>query len=262
MALDEIRPERIPLPERIDRRMRFGPFPSVRDALRCVAYAAVGALVIPWAGAWMWLPIVAVAFLVTVWHPEGMAVDERITAYVRWMLRTHREVDAVSGPSARAELGDTVRLASGVRVAVLKCAGSPVAFLPPEELLRRFRGYRDLLRRSEGGIVLASVGTPIDARPWLPSSTEGDPPDAAARAAYSEMVQLLCSRRRRRRVYVLLWEHACRTDGASRLGDRAQPMRQGLATLGAEPARLRDRSLTAALRHFGWGERRPGGERP
>ncbi|NNN17408.1 MAG: hypothetical protein HKL79_03500 [Thermoplasmata archaeon] len=262
MALAEIRPERIPLPERIDRRMRFGPFPSVRDAFRCVAYAALGALVIPWAGTWTWLPIVGGAFLVTVWHPEGTALDERIAAYVRWRMRTHRTVDAMNGASIRAELGDTVRLASDVRVAVLRCAGSPVAFLPPEELLRRFRGYRDLLRGSEGGIVLASVGTPIDARPWLPPSSEGDRPDGAARAAYSEMVQLLCSRRRRRRVYVLLWEHAVRADGAPQLRDRVEAMRRGLATLGAEPARLRDRSLAAALRHFGWGEARPRSERP
>ncbi|MFZ0700157.1 MAG: hypothetical protein WAN74_08250 [Thermoplasmata archaeon] len=258
MALGEVRPERIPLPERIDRRMRFGPFPTVRDALRCVAYAAVGALVIPWAGAWAWLPVVGVAFLVTVWHPEGTAVDERIAAYVRWALRTHRKADPVSGRSARAEPGETIRFASGVRVAVLKCAGSPVAFLPPEELLRRFRGYRDLLRASDGGIVLASVGTPIDSRPWLPSNTEAARSDSAARAAYSEMVQLLCSRRCRRRVYVLLWEHAIPAGGASRLSDRVQAMRQGLAILGAEPIRLRDRPLAAALRHFGWSEIHPG----
>jgi len=258
MASVEVRPDRIPLPERIDRRMRFGPFPTVRDALRFVAYAAVGALVIPWAGTWAWLPVVGAAFLLTVWHPEGTAVDERIAAYVRWALRAHREIGPVSGASKRSESGDTVLLASGVRVAVLKCAGSPVAFLPPDELLHRFRQYRDLLRGSEGGVVLASVGTPIDAAPWVPSRAEGDRPDTAARSAYAEMVRLLCSRRRRRRVYVLLWEHPVRTGGIPRLGDRVQAMRQGLATLGAEPTRLRDRSLAAALRHFGWSERTPG----
>lgn len=262
MASGEIRPDRIPLPERIDRRMRFGPFPTVRDALRFVAYAAVGALVIPWIGPWAWLPVVGGAFLLTVWHPEGTAVDQRFAAYVRWAVRTHREVDEVRRTSARVEPGDTVRLASGVRVAVLKCAGSPVAFLPPDELLRRFRAYRDLLRGSEGGIVLASVGTPIDARPWLPTRGEAGRPDAPARAAYAEMVQLLCAGRRRRRVYVLLWEPAARLGGASRLGDRVRAIRQGLATLGAEPVRLRDRALTAALRHFGWIEVRTQRVRP
>lgn len=256
MPPEETRPERVPLPERIDRRMRFGPFPTVRDALRCVAYAAVGALVIPWAGTWAWLPVVGVSFLVTAWHPDGTAVDERIAANVRWALRTHREVRVVSGPSARAGVGDTVRLVSGIRVAVLRCAGSPVAFLPPEELLRRFREYRDLLRGSEGGIVLAAVGTPIDARPWLPSSLEGDRPDTAARGAYSEMVQLLCTRRRRRRVYVLVWESTVRSMGVSQLSDRIQALRRGLSSLGAEPTLLRDRALTAALRHFGWAEAR------
>jgi|GEM_PF-732303 hypothetical protein len=254
MPSAEIRPDRIPLPERIDRRMRFGPFPSVRDALRFVAYAAVGALVIPWAGAWAWLPVLGVAFLLTVWHPDGTALDERIAAYVRWSWRAHREVGTVTAPGSRANLGDTIRLASGVRVAILKCGGSPVAFLPPEELLRRFREYRDLLRASDGGVVLASVGTPIDARPWLPSEAGPDRPDGPARSAYAEMVRLLCTRRRHRRVYVLLWELAVRSGGTSRLNDRAHALRQRLSGLGSDPVRLRDRPLTAALRHFGWGD--------
>ncbi len=262
MPPGEIRPDRIPLPERIDRRMRFGPFPSVRDALRFVAYAAVGALVIPWAGAWAWLPVLGVAALLTIWHPDGTAVDERIGAYVRWELRTHREVATVSASGSRANLGDTVRLGSGMHVAVLKCGGSPVAFLPPEELLRRFRDYRDLLRTSSGGIALASVGTPIDARPWLPPEAGSDRPDRPARSAYSEMVQLLCARRRHRRVYVLLWEPPVRPGDASRLNDRVRALRQRLSALGSEPVRLRDRALTAALRRFGWGEAERGGGGP
>lgn len=262
METAETRPDRIPLPERIDRRMRFGPFPTVRDALRFVAYAAVGALVVPWAGAWAWLPVVGGAFVLTVWHPEGIAVDERIAAYARYALRRHREVGAVKEAPIRAEAGDTVRLCSGMRVAVLRCAGSPVAFLPPEELHRRFREYRDLLRASEGGIVLASVGSPIDARPWLPLQHGHGLPDAAARSAYSEMIRLLCDRRRRRRVYVLVWEPTIRAGAASRLSDRVRALRQGLASLGADPARLRDRSLTAALRHFGWSEAPAGSSTP
>lgn len=255
----EIRPERIALPERIDRRMRFGPFPAVRDALRFVAYAAVGALVIPWVGPWAWLPVVGAAFLLTVWHPEGTAIDERIGAYFRYAVRTHREVRALKGRPSRADAGDTLCLPSGMRVAVLKCAGAPVAFLPPEELLRRFRAYRDLLRASDGGFVFAAVGTPIDARPWLPSPVDPERPDAAARSAYTEMVGILCNRRRRRRVYVLVWEPALRAGTGTHLNDRIRALKQGFSNLGSDPVRLRDRALTAALRHFGWGEAAGGG---
>lgn len=256
MPSSEVRPDRIPLPERIDRTMRFGPFPSVRNALRFVAYSVVGAVLVPWIGLWAWLPVVGVAFLLTVWQVDGVALDERIAGYVRWSVRSHRE-DPMSRRAAPAHTGDSIRLASGMRVAILRCAGAPVAFLPPEELVRRFREYRDLLRTCDGGIVFASVGTPIDARPWMPPAPTGtESGDAAARSAYGEMVRLLCARRRRRRVYVLLWDASARSRGSSRLEDRVQALRQRLAALGAEPERLRDGSLATALRHFGWTEGR------
>lgn len=255
MAVDP-RVDRIPLPERIDRRMRFGPFPSVRDALRFVAYSAAGALVIPWVGAWAWLPLVGAAFLLTVWHPDGSALDERIATYLRWASRAHREEGAMSDAPSVDRRGDTVRLASGVRVAIVRCGGSPAAFLPAEELVRRFHAYRDLLRAAGGGIALASTGTPIDARPWIPAAVGAGRGDRAARDAYAQMVELLCSRRHRRRVYALLWQMGSDPATPARLDERANALHQRLEALGAAPERLRDRSLREAVRHFGWTGRR------
>ena len=44
----------VALPVAIGRRMRLGPFPSARDALRFLAYATAGAVVIPFFGAIAW----------------------------------------------------------------------------------------------------------------------------------------------------------------------------------------------------------------
>ncbi|HLM71014.1 MAG TPA: hypothetical protein VK423_06510, partial [Thermoplasmata archaeon] len=88
MADPEAGPPLIRLPERLDRRMRLGPFPSSRDALKFVTYAAAGALLSPFTSPWVWLPVLLAGFAVSVWRPDGRAVDERILAYSVWKFRS------------------------------------------------------------------------------------------------------------------------------------------------------------------------------
>ena len=247
-------PSTLPLFTSAERRLRFGPFPSVGDALRFVSYAATGALVIPWLGTWAWLPIVGAGFLLVVWQPGGIALDVALWARFTWWERALTPWENGVSTEARRGRQGTVRIGDGYQVAVTKCTGRPIAFLPPEELQQKFRLYREMLRSLKAGIVLIGVGLPVDARPWIPSPGDAEGADREARAGYAEMVNVLCRHRRQRRVYLLQWTAEGEEGADTRLEERVDSLTEHLARLGVAPVRLHGPALGAALVRFGWGE--------
>jgi hypothetical protein len=153
-------PPLIAFPERIDRPMRLGPFASSRDALKFVTYAAAGALLVPFASPWVWLPVVAGGFMVSVWHPDGQAVDERAFTFLAWKLRSVGPRGAGAGltdaPLVRRAL---LQLPSRRYAAVVRTGGTPIAYLPPDELARRFELYRVHLARDHDADPLSGCST-------------------------------------------------------------------------------------------------------
>lgn len=247
-------PPRVGLRTAAERRLRFGPFPSVGDAMRFVAYAAVGALVIPWFGALAWLPILGVGFVLAVWQPGGVALDRRLYLRVTWWERALQPSEVPVTSRGRSVHGGVARVPPGYLVTVLKCGGRPIAFLPPQELYQKFRQYRELLRSLDGGIVLVGVGLPIDGRPWDPQEPPLAAADTPARAGYSEMVRVLCRHRQSRRVYALQWAAEAAAGAATHLEERTGALAEHLEGLGVSPVRLEGASLGAALTRFGWDE--------
>jgi len=243
----------IGLPERLGRRMRLGPFPSSRDALKFVVYAATGALLSAFTSPWLWLPFVLAGFAISVWRPDGRAVDERALIVVAWKFRSwglgYSMKDARSAPLVRQGL---LELAAHRHVAVVRTGGSPMAYLPPDELARRFELYRELLRSIDGSFSLLSTVAPIRSqsiRP-VPSAEAGHEP--TARSGYSELVLLLCRRRLLRRVFFVLGTDGGDLDSVARLEGRVANLIERLGSLGLRPIRLRDRGLAEAARRFGW----------
>lgn len=243
-----------------ERRVRFGPFPSVGDGMRFAAYAAIGALVIPWLGVVAWLPILGVAFLLAVWQPGGMALDARLLSRLTWWERALRPWEEGMSVRARSVRGAVARVDPGFCVTVLKCGGRPTAFLPPEELAQRFRRYRELLRSLDSGIAMVGVGLPIDARSWVPAEGPSEGEDQRARTGYREMVEVLCRQRQTRRVYVLQWAPEGEAGGGAKLEERTAALAGHLEALGVSPLRLEGAPLGAALTRFGWNEVAVGGE--
>ncbi|MGP8076410.1 MAG: hypothetical protein ACLP8Y_06750 [Thermoplasmata archaeon] len=243
----------IVLPERLGRRMRLGPFPSSRDALKFVIYAAAGALLASFTNPWLWLPFVLVGFAVSVWRPEGRALDERLLVFAVWRLRSWGLGRVVKSANSRPLVRQgLLQLASHRYVAVVRTGGSPMAYLPPDELARRFELYRELIRSTDGGFSLLSTVVPIRSQPVRPSTTPGEGPEASARAGYSELVFLLCRRRLLRRVYFVLGAVGASMDSVSLLEGRVASLVERLSSLGLRPTRLRDRGLAEAARRFGW----------
>jgi hypothetical protein len=246
-------PPVIGLPERIDRRMRMGPFASSRDALKFVLYAATAALLAPFTTPWIWLPLVAGGFAVSVWRPEGQAVDERAITFVQWKIRCWNprgSADRMTGtPLVRQGL---IQLNPHHYAAVVRTGGTPVAYLPPDELGRRFELYRELLRSMDTGFVWLAATVPIRAQAVRPNSLPGSPGELRAASGYSELVTLLCRRRLLRRIYIVIGTHDPSPDAIGRLEGRIAHLLEGLGALGLRPIRLRDRSLAEAARRFGW----------
>jgi len=242
----------VALPERVDRRVRLGPFPSARDALKFVCYAAAGAVLAPFASPFAWIPVLVAGFAVCVWRPDGEAVDER---GARWLLFWgHRVVGRAltpRRPSAPVR-GPVAQLAGGRRATVVRTGGTPLAYRPPAELASLFERFRDLLRASEGPIVLRSTTVPLRDGPVLPKDSPCLAVEAAARAGYRELVSVLCRRRRSRRVEISLSSAEAGPEGERRLQERATGLTELLAALGLRPTILVDRSLSDALRGYGW----------
>jgi len=246
-------PPVVTLPERFDRRLRLGPFPSARDALKFVTCAAVGAVLAPFTSPYVWLAAVAGGFVVSVFRPGGQGLDERAVSFLLWRFRNReraRSVSAASGaPVARQAL---VGVGPGRYVAIIQTEGTPVAYLPPVELARRFELFRELLRSVHGGMAFSVGLVPMRAGSVLPPSLGDYRTDLAASEGYAELVRLLCRRRSVRRVHLVLSTEKAGPDGISDLEVRVSTLTDRLAGLGLRPVRLRDRSLAEAARRWGW----------
>lgn len=253
MATTSDDPPVVVLPERVDRRLRLGPFPSAQDALKFLCYAAAGAAVAELASVPVGLALVGAGFLAAVWRPDGRSWDERVLAFLRWKWRAGAGGVLLSGPSAGpSALSGVLKLAPSDYVAVLRTGGVPIAYLPPADLARRFELFRDLLRATEGRIAfLATLGS-IRTAPLLPGPPGHPGRDAEARAGYSELVELLCRRRFRRKVYLAVGIGSAHTEALSRFETEIASLGDRLTTLGLRPVRLKDRGLIEAARQIGW----------
>ncbi len=249
---EDDRPIWVAVPERLDRRLRLGPFPSGRDAVKFVAAAAVAAVVslvvAPWAG----LPIVAVGALVALWRPDGEALDDRLAAVARWALRRVGGPGTMSGPGDGGPSGApaTVRLGDGRIAAIVQLGGVPLAFLPPDELARQFELYRQLLRAVDGDLLLVATAAPIHAGAVVPRDGAVAPGEEAARAGYRELVELLARRRSVRRVYLALAQGSATPEGRRRLEGAVDRLGERLADLGLRAERLRGTALRRTARRL------------
>jgi hypothetical protein len=246
-------PPVVPLPERLDRRLRLGPFASARVALRFVTYAAVGAVVAPFTTSYVWLAIAAGGFAVCVVRSDGQSLDERGFSFLLWKLRTWSGGGRVRPDgAARAPRQGLFPIRPGQYVAILRTGGTPVTYLPPAELARRFELFRDLIRSLGGGIAFLVTSTPMRAGPVTPRPLQNGGPDEASCTGYMELVSLLCRRRQIRRVYLALGAARTGPDSVSDLETRASALADRLASLGLRSVRLRDRGLADAARRWGW----------
>ncbi len=255
MARSEDDVLQIPLPERVDRRLRLGPFPSARDALKFLCYATTGALLAPLVSVPLGVAVGAAGFAAAVWRPDGQAWDERVFVALRWKWRSGRRAVSVTARPGRPLLRQgLLELDAGHYVAVVRSAGSPIAYLPPAELSRRFAQFQDLLRAIDEHFVFLSTGVAIHAAPLVPGQAPTAGPESAARAGYAELVRLLLKRRLGRRVYVALGTVEAKPEAIARLEGRVASLLERLSDLGLKPVRLRDRALHEAARRFGWVE--------
>jgi len=244
----------VPVPERLDRRLRLGPFPSGRDAAKFVAAAAVGAVVSlavqPWAG----LPIVALGAVVALWRPDGEGWDDRAVAVVRWMWRRSTRRSSMTPGTTRPGVGSrrTVLLPDGRAAAIVRTAGVPLTFLPPADVARQFDLTRELLRSAEGSLILVATSAPIHARAISPGELPVPDEERPARDGYRELVELLARRRSVRRVYVGVVQTTPGTEGRLRLEGAVGLLRERLAELGLRSERLVDRTLDDVARRLGW----------
>lgn len=246
-------PPVVPLPERFDRRLRLGPFASARDALKFVTYAAVGAVLVPFTSPYLWLVVVAGGFAVAAFRPDGRGLDERAVSFVLWKFRVwsgnRMMKSAAANPVSRRGL---LAIGPGLYVAIIRTGGSPLAYLPPIDLARRFELFRDLLRSVRGGIAFSIASVPMRAGPVVPPPLRALRQDRPASAGYSELVELLCRRRSVRTVYLALATESPGPDGVSDLEVRVSTLTERLGGLGLRPVRLRDRRLDDAARRWGW----------
>jgi len=250
--MDDAVPPVVGLPERLDRRMRLGPFPSGRDALKFVTYAAAGALVIPLAGAVAWVPVLLLAFALSVWRPEGEAIDERLAAVVRWKVRDLWGGALVTIP-VRPQGGErsTIRLSSARRAAVVRLGSLPLAYLPPTELARRFELFRTVLSTVGESVLLRATPAPIHARSFLPAEPVPSGAEATARGGYRELVDLIARRRLVRQVHLAIAYSESGEGGIARLETELAALLERLSALGVRPARLKGRALEDAARRVG-----------
>ncbi len=103
----------VPLPGPVERRLRLGPFASTRDALKFVTYAAVGALLAPFVSPYAWLPVLGLGFGVSVWRPDGEAVDERIGRWIGWSWRHLGGTPMTRATARSVSTGNFARLGPG-----------------------------------------------------------------------------------------------------------------------------------------------------
>ncbi len=240
------------LPERVDRRMRLGPFPSVRDALKFLCWAAAGAVLATWLPLGFWLPFPIVGFAVAVGRVDGESADERMVRWVRFRWIRLRPGVGVSPRAVPRVQGPIARRSDGRYLAAVRTDGVPLAYRPPDDLAGLFDRFRDVLRGVSGALVLRAYSVPVDAAPMLPRTADGAPSLAPARAGYTELVRVLCLRRRARRVDLFLLSENATAEGGRRVRERARALADGLATLAVGPTVLEGRALGAAVSAAGW----------
>lgn len=246
-------PPVVPLPAPVDRRLHLGPFPNARSALRFVAYAAAGAVAALVLGPVAWLPFLGGGFVLTAYRTDGRSLDEHLGSFVRWRLRSTRRGTGRRPRNPIPRTGTVARIGPARRLAVLTTGGVPVQFLPPEVARELFDQYREWLRSLESGVVLRMSAEPLADRPFRPASTApANGPDGAARAGYQEMVRLLCRRRRRRVVEVMLWSTDPLAGARDRLERRLSAVADGLRSMGLEPDRRAGPALAHAVDRIGW----------
>jgi hypothetical protein len=250
--MSELPPPVVVLPERLDRSMRLGPFPSARAALKFVTYGAIGALLVPFAGALVWLPFLLGGFLVSVYRPEEKSPDERVLDLLRYRWRRSGAFALPPGRTGRAR-GSLIRLPSGCYVAIVETRGNPVLHLPPEEMEQLFRLYRDFLRGLDVGCAFVATLAPLSAIAFEPNRAAAlDPLQSDARRGYDELVRLLCRRRFVRRIFFAFGSPDRSAASVTQLEGRVAMAIGQLALLGVGPRRLRGAELKEAAYRFDW----------
>ena len=246
-------PPVVSLPERVDRKLRLGPFASARDALKFLTYVAVGAIAVPFTSPYLWLGVVAGAFALCVVRSDGQALDERAASFLLWKFRAGRRGTRVTrGPAGDVSRHRLLGMGPERYLAIVRVGGTPVTYLPPVELARRFELFRELLRSIGGRVAFLVTSDPMRAGPVRAAPVGPDRGDAAASVGYAELVVLLCRRRRVRRVYIALHTESAGADAISDLEVRTTTLAERLRGLGLRPTRLEDRGLADAARRWGW----------
>jgi hypothetical protein len=245
-------PPVVVLPERMDRRLRLGPFPSARDALKFLAYAAVGVLVAVLGSPLLGLVAIALGFTVAVLRVDGQGIDRQAVAFLRFHLGRGGWVRAMTpGPTSNLARRGLAAEGDGRFVAVVRAGGTPMAYLPPTEIARRFELFRELLRAGNGEFTLFSSLAPMRSKIVAPGPVADGRPDRPARDGYADLVQLLCGRRRVRRVDLVLASNQAGSDGIADLEVRVGSVLDRLAALNVPAVRLTRRALLDVARRAG-----------
>jgi hypothetical protein len=252
MAEVEVGSPVIALPAPVERRLRLGPFATARDALKFVSYAAAGAVLAPFVSVYAWLPVVGIGFAFSVWRPDGEAVDERVGRWAAWSVRRWAGSTMTPAPPARTGGGTFLRLSDGRYATIVRTGGTPLAYRPPPELERVFREYAELLRVSEGVLVVRAGTTPLRSDRLVPAAPLQGSNAAPACEGYRELIGVLCRRRSLRRVDLALFASGEPRGAAARLEARTRTLSERLDALGLHPTRLRGRALMDAAHEFGW----------
>ncbi len=231
----------VPLPERLDRPGRFGPFPSGAGAVRFLVVGGVGSIIALEWGALLWLPFLGGGLFLGVYRIDGESPDERLVAYVRWRWRGLSPERPPGGPAPPDDPREAAQV-DGAWCGGFVTGGLPVAFLPPADAERLFRSYRELLRTCELDLSIRVDRAPLHVRPLPPGDRSVSREEREARAAYAELLRLLVRQRRRRRTYVRLWA-AGTGAGRERLRAHQRALAQFLSGLEIPHRPLRGREI-------------------
>ncbi|HTS33823.1 MAG TPA: hypothetical protein VMI55_07825 [Thermoplasmata archaeon] len=251
-------PPLVALPRPVERRLRLGPFASARDAVKFAGYAATGALLAPFVAPYAWLPVLGAGFLLTVWRPEGEALDERVARWATWRVRRLARGAPMTDPATPPARGGFLRVGPGQYVTILRVGGTPLAYRPPAELERVFRAYVEALQSSEGILFLHAGSVPLSAEAVTPRHRASSEAEEPARAGYRELVAVLCRRRLVRRVDLAVPNATAGPDLPAHLERATRALAARLAATGLRPVRLEGRALSEAGRRFGWRRARAG----